>query len=140
MESHLIWFIAAALLVGLELLSGSFYLLLFGACCALAGIVAWAGGGSMLPWAAAAGSAMIGMLLLRRWRGEKPLGSNTLYDLGQAVQVAHWHDQRRLRVRYRGTDWDAERTDDSPDQPQTLYIVGQRGNTWLVAATPPTPN
>ena len=43
MTDYWVWWVAAALLVGLELLLGTFYLLAVGIAFAVGGIVAWTG-------------------------------------------------------------------------------------------------
>lgn len=43
MQAYLLWWVLAAVLVGVELTSGTFYLLVYGVAAAAAGGVAWLG-------------------------------------------------------------------------------------------------
>ncbi|MBM3115422.1 NfeD family protein [Jeongeupia naejangsanensis] len=134
-----IWLIAAAVLVGLEMLSGTFYLLAIAAGM-LAGAIAGALSAPLaLQIAVATVASLIAVAGLRRWKRRiqpKHDESNAL-DLGHKVTVEHWLDARHARVRYRGADWDAEFALPADQTLTQFYIVGQRGNTLLLDATPP---
>lgn len=142
MSPYLVWFALAVLLAGLEMLSGTFYLLLYGLACAIGGVIALLGLGDELQYAIAGLVAIAGTLWLRRRDFLKPAATSGSLDIGQKVEVESWRGEAAARVRYRGTRWDAELAPQligSPqaERPQVLYIVGQRGNTLIVAEAPP---
>lgn len=141
MENYLIWFVLAAALIGLEMLVGTFYLLVYGLACALGGVAAWAGLPVVPQLVVGALGAVSGTVWLRLHPvSAKHKGSDSL-DIGQRVEVESWKTDTHLRVRYRGTSWDAELQAPLqaplPDRPTSLYIVAQRSNTWVVSAEPP---
>ncbi|WP_374352406.1 NfeD family protein [Chitinimonas sp.] len=150
MSAYLVWFVLAAVLAGLELLSGTFYLLLYGLACAMGGLLAWAGAGEAWQYGLSAVFAVAGTIWLRRRKFLKPAETSESLDIGQRVSVESWTGENTARVRYRGTGWDAELaaplsagnstdtvallvgTASLADRPSVLFIVGQRGNTLLV--------
>lgn len=140
MSPYIVWFILAVLLAGLEMLSGTFYLLLYGVACGIAGVVALLGLGEAAQYGVAGVLAIAGTLWLRRRSFLQPAASSESLDIGQRVEVEKWQGDSAARVRYRGAGWDAELAGQSAEQterPKVLYIVGQRGNTLIVAAAPP---
>jgi membrane protein implicated in regulation of membrane protease activity len=139
MSDYLVWFILAAILAGLELLSGTLYLLLYGIACAIGGLIALVGLPDAYQYGLSAALAVIGTVWLRRRKFLKPASTTESLDIGQRVEVESWKADGTARVRYRGAGWDAELTPAAGQagQPQVLYIVSQRGNTLIVAAEPP---
>ena len=139
MSVHWIWWIAATLLIGTELITGTFYLLAVGIAVALGGVAAWLGASSEAQFAVA---GLLGVALtiaahrLRIGRATPP--PQPSLDIGQCVKVATWGADGRARVDYRGSTWDAELA--SPDVPRadTLYIVGLRGSVLLLSDRRPT--
>ncbi|MBY0237632.1 MAG: NfeD family protein, partial [Burkholderiaceae bacterium] len=91
------WWIAAGLLVAIELGTGSFYLLMLAIGCAAGAIAAHLGlGGSAQMVAAAGVGGAAGVL----WHPNRSQGARALpakanpdllMDNGQSVQVKHWH-------------------------------------------------
>jgi len=141
MEPYLAWIIAGFVLVIIELLTGTFYLLVIGLGAFAGAAVAWAGGGVFAQAVGACVVALAGTWLVRRWhRSHQPAGAgDDLLDLGQAVILEEWldGDSGRARVKYRGASWDARLAGGERPQPgATLYITGQDGNTFLVGAAP----
>lgn len=133
MLPYVFWWIVAAVLVGLELLTGTFYLLVYGAAAASAGFVAWLG--PSLPWQLLAASivAAVGTVLLRRWKRDPALAEHTVQDLdiGRVVEIERWQGTRG-QVRYRGTLWDAEFESEGVSVDAPLIIRAVRGNTLIV--------
>ena len=118
METWMIWGVLAGILLILELLSGTFYLLMicFGFCAgALLALFAMSSSAQLI------GAAVVGAgaaLLLHRskygWKGNADASSdpNVNMDIGQMVQIDQWNvsgqDRCTARVSYRGANWDAE--------------------------------
>lgn len=130
-----IWFVAAGALGAVELLSGTFYMLVL-ACAALFGAAAaWAGASLSLQFAAAAAAAVLGCFLvwkrhqaeLRRDRGPVSL------DEGQTVEVAEWKADGTAEVRYRGAQWVATAQAGFERMPGRWVIVRTEGPRLVIA-------
>ncbi|MBS4099017.1 MAG: NfeD family protein [Sulfuricella sp.] len=138
MADYVYWFIAALVLFGLEMASGTFYLLVLGIALAIGGGAALIGLGTPLQFVFAALAAVTGTLLLRLRKSTNPDDAATQsLDIGQAVQILSWHDNGTARAHYRGAEWDAEA--ESPDTPRdaTLYIKALRGSTLILTHRKP---
>jgi membrane protein implicated in regulation of membrane protease activity len=133
MQAHVWWWILAAVLVGVELTSGTFYLLVYGIAAAAAGVAAWLGLGVVVQLLTAAAIAVLGTLALRNWKRSTAHPEATLQDmdLGRLVQVESWQDGRG-QVRYRGALWDAEAETADVDRVRPLVIRAVRGNTLIL--------
>lgn len=133
MQAYIVWWIVAAVLVGLELTTGTFYLLVYGVAAAAAGITAWLGLGWAAQFLVAALIAVLGTLLLQRWKRDTGHPESTAQDMdiGQSVQVVSWQAGRG-QVRYRGALWDAESATADTDASQPLIIRAVRGNTLIL--------
>ena len=144
MEPYLAWIIAGFLLVIVELLTGTFYLLVIGVGAFAGALVAWLGGGVLVQAAGACAVALAGTVLVRQWHKthQKAGAKDNLLDLGQPVVLETWTNASAgmARVKYRGASWDARIADDSrPEAGATLYVTGQDGNTLLVGESPSSP-
>ncbi len=141
MEPYLAWIIAGFALVIIELLTGTFYLLVIGVGAFAGAAVAWAGGGYLAQAVGACAVALVGTWFVNRWhRGRQP-GSvkDNFLDLGQPVVLESWVDAASgtARVTYRGTTWDARVAAGARPEPgATLVINGQDGSTLLVGTAP----
>jgi len=138
MADFWIWWVLAAALVGLELVTGTFYLLAVGVAFALGGIAAWLGASPPAQLLIGGVFAVAGTIAAHQWRKRHaaPTPQPGL-DVGQEVQVLAWHDNGTARVNYRGTQWDAEIAAPAAARAQTMYIVGTRGSTLVIAASKP---
>lgn len=129
-----IWWVAAAVLVGIELTTGTFYLLVYGVAAAVAGIAAWLGASLVVQLLVAALIAAGGTYALRRWKGsnrDDPDASMLGMDIGKQVIVESWSDGRG-QVHYRGAVWEAEAESSRVDSTQALKIRAVKGNTLIV--------
>jgi membrane protein implicated in regulation of membrane protease activity len=133
MAPYIYWFLLALILVGLEMVSGTFYLLMLAIAMAVGGLAALFY--VALPWqfALSAVAVIIGTILLRRWKGSHAQGAvdNNL-DAGQAVKVLSWHDDGTARVFFRGAEWSAEVEDATVSHDAPLYIKSMRGSTIIL--------
>jgi len=128
------WWIAAALLVGAELLTGTYYLLAVGLALAFGGVAAWLGATSPVQFTVAAVAGVLLTAAAHQWRSRRALPPrDPPLDVGQAVHVQGWNPDGTARVAYRGTQWTAELA--TPDTPRadTMYIVAMRGSVLVVA-------
>ncbi|MEW5966070.1 MAG: NfeD family protein [Pseudomonadota bacterium] len=133
MQAYVVWWILAAVLVGVELTSGTFYLLVYGLAAAGAGLAAWLGAGFIVQLLVAGAIAALGTLALRHWKRSTahPEASVQDMDIGQPVKIESWRDGRG-QVKYRGALWDAEAESAEVDAARPLRIRAVRGNTLVL--------
>jgi len=128
------WWIAAMLLIGAELLTGTFYLLAVGIAVALGGVAAWLGAGFPLQFAIAGVLGVALTIVAHRWRLSRatpPLQPSL--DVGQSVHVETWNPDGTARVAYRGSTWDAELAARDVPRAETMYIVATRGSVLVLS-------
>lgn len=133
MQEYVAWWILAGALIGVELTSGTFYLLVYGLAAAAAGMAAWLGAGMVLQLLTAGVIAVLGTLALRHWKrsSEHPESTVPDMDIGQTVQLESWQGGRG-QVKYRGALWDAEAESAGVDSTRPLVIRAVRGNTLVL--------
>ncbi len=142
MSNWAIWFVLAGVLLGAELFTGTFYLLMIALGLAAGGIAAWTG--VLLEWQllAAAVVGVAAVLSLRRSRYGRLRQSSAnddpslLLDIGQGIEVAAWQahgSQYLARVPYRGAQWDVELLPGHHALPGPHVIREIRGSRLLVA-------
>ena len=133
MQAYVWWWILAAVLVGVELTSGTFYLLVYGIAAAVAGVAAWLGAGFVVQLLTAGVIAVLGTLALRHWKRSTTHPEATVQDMdiGQVVQVESWQDSHG-QVKYRGALWDAEAEAAGLDRSRPLVIRAVRGNVLVL--------
>jgi len=134
MVGYWIWWIVAALLIGAELVTGTFYLLALGVAAALGGVAALLGGSEPMQFAVGGVLGVVLTMLAHRWRLARatpppwpPL------DFGQSVRVQRWNADGTARVAYRGSDWDAELATSDTARAETMYIVATRANVLVLS-------
>ena len=133
MAPYITWFLLALVFLALEMISGTFYMLVLSVALAVGGIAALLGLVLPLQLTFAALAGIAGTLLLRRFknRGSATSPEQSL-DIGLPVQVLTWHESGSARVLFRGAEWDAEPlTAETPHQ-ETLYIAALRGSTLIL--------
>ena len=136
--TYWIWWALAAVLVGAELFTGTFYLLAVGGAFALGGIVAWLGGSTPVQMLSGGIFAVAGTFAAHQWRKRRAMPApQPGLDVGQEVQVLAWHHNGTARVNYRGTQWDAAVASPADKRAQTMYIVDTRGSTLVIASGRP---
>jgi membrane protein implicated in regulation of membrane protease activity len=133
-----VWWIVAAVVIGVELVVGTFYLLAIGIAIALGGVAAWLGAEKPTQFAVA---GVLGVVLtiaahrLRLTRAQPPVPAPL--DVGQAVRVQRWNPDGTARVAYRGSDWDAELAAADTPRAETMYIVSTRANVLVLSDRKP---
>ena len=133
MTDYWIWWILAAVLIGAQIVTGPFYLLVVGIAFAVGGFLAVLGLALPLQLVVAGGVAVVGTMIAHRWRGKRVPPPTPSLDLGQSVRVLDWNDDGSARVSYRGSQWNAELADAGVARAETMYIVGTRGSTLVIA-------
>jgi membrane protein implicated in regulation of membrane protease activity len=136
MEAHLAWAILGMTLVIVELLSGTFYLLVLGLAAFGAAGAAWAGADFPAQSIVAGAIAAVGCYGVHLYRVRNTTQQMPSVDSGHPARFESWIDQneRLARVSYRGADWDA-RVDggDAPEPGAVVYVQGTDGNTLKVS-------
>ena len=110
MDTYLIWLVAGFGLVIVELLSGSFYLLMLGVAAFGGAAVAYAGQGFGAQAVVAALLAVAGCYGVHLHRARNSKEQMASVDAGQPANFESWIDEGGglARVRYRGASWDAQ--------------------------------
>ena len=138
MTDYWLWWILAAILIGAELVTGTFYLLAVGIAFALGGAAALAGASRPIQLLTAGILAVVGTVIAHHWRrqrGEPALAPGL--DVGKRVHVEAWHADGSARVVYRGTHWDGVLASSDTARRNTMYIVGARGSTLVLGDEQP---
>ena len=143
MPDYLIWLIAGLGLIIIEVMSGTFYLLVLGLAALAGALAAYWGAGAFVQVVCAGVLAGIGLLAVKRWHRSRPTREqqDRSLDLGQVVTLESWldRDSKRVRVKYRGTTWDALLIGEADVQlNDTLYIHGAQGSELHVSHSPST--
>lgn len=112
MADSTIWWALAGAAVVVELLTGTFYLLMLGFGMAAGALAAHAGAATATQLVVAAvvgGGAVAAWHVVRRkhFAGGPGVNTNLNFDAGEAVQVDAWAADNTSSVRYRGTVWTA---------------------------------
>lgn len=138
MAPYVYWFLAGLVLLGLEMVTGTFYLLMLGLALGIGGIAALLGFDPPLQFALAAIAGIAGTAILRKTKSTHPAAAGELsLDIGQAVQAVVWRDDGTARVHYRGAQWDAEAESAEMPRDSTLYIKALRGSTLILTHSKP---
>ena len=134
METYSYWFLLAIVLVGLEMATGTFYLLMVSIAMAVGGLAALLGAGMVWQLILCAVAVIAGTFFLRRWKGSQVSDTDSAsLDIGQPVKVLKWNDDGSARVVYRGAEWDAELESADTPRDTTLHIAAVRGSALILA-------
>ena len=141
MSDYLMWLIAGLVLIIIEVTSGTFYLLVLGIAAFAGALAAYLGAGALAQVAYVGILAAIGLVAVNRWHQSRPTTTpqDRSLDVGQVVTLESWLDQnsKRVRVKYRGSTWDAELIGDANVQlNDMLYIRGAEGSELRVSRSP----
>lgn len=142
MEDWIVWLVLAGALVGLEIFTGTFYLLMVGFGLAAGGVAALLGGGTAIQFLVAAAIGVIATILLRKIRDGKSAqrtssDPNINLDIGQTLSIHEWHDlgggNCTSRAMYRGSMWDIDLMQGSTPSPGIFLIREVRGSRLVVS-------
>lgn len=140
MTPELLWLIAGFLLVIVELMTGTFYLLIFGLAAFLGAGAAWLGWPLLAQAMVVAAAAVAGSFWVRRRRlSLQGRGEDRPLDLGQTARFEAWVDetQRVARVHYRGAPWEADVAGEgAPNAGDLVHIVAVTGSRLTVSLRP----
>ena len=140
MEPYLLWILAGFTLMIVELLSGTFYLLMLGGAAFGGALLAWLGLGFPAQSMVSGVLAAAGCYLVHAWHQRNAGGQMVSIDAGQPASFESWTDEaaRLARVRYRGAAWDARVADGGPLAPGAIiYVTATEGSTLKVTTQRP---
>ena len=140
MDADFLWAILGLTLVIVELLTGTFYLLMLAVAAFGAALAAWAGQGFGVQTVVAAVIAGFGCYGAHVYRSKNAREQMPHVDAGQPASFENWVDPgaRLARVSYRGASWDALVEGDAAVEPGALlYVLRTEGNTLKVSTRRP---
>lgn len=138
MEASTLWWVAAGAAVAAELVTGTFYLLMFALGMAAGAIAAHAGLGLSGQFVAAALVGGGAVALWHGYRGRHPKGPraeanrDVNLDIGETVQVDHWAPDGTASVRYRGAQWTVVHRPSAAPGTGTHRVIEVSGNRLVV--------
>lgn len=143
MADWIIWFVAAGIVVVMEMFTGTFYLLMIGIGLAAAGLAALTGAGSALQFIIAAVVGVIATFALRHSKlgrfnkTEASRDPNVNLDIGQTITIEEWRTSEGsrsvARVMYRGAMWDVELAHGAAARSGPFVIREIRGSRLIVS-------
>lgn len=131
MTDSTIWWLLAGAAVAIELLTGTFYLLMLAIGLAAGAIAAHLGAGLPMQLVIAGligGGATLACYLVRK-RRPRPAGADLSLDVGETVHVASWGPDHTATVRYRGAIWTVipyGNTSEGPGNYRVREVTGSR--------------
>jgi membrane protein implicated in regulation of membrane protease activity len=141
MEADWLWAILGFALIIMELLSGTFYLLMLAVAAFGAAVSAWLGHSFAAQAVVATIVAAAGCYGVHLYRAKNDAKQMAPIDAGQPASFENWIDQPAglARVRYRGASWDAvvEGGLQAVAPGSVLYVIRADGNTLKVTASRP---
>ena len=140
MADYIVWLIAGIALIIVELVSGTFFLLVLGIAALAGAAVAWSGHGIWPQAISAAVVAAAGVVWVYRWRKGSARQQMPSLDVGQTAAFESWVSEggRHARVTYRNTQWDAHIQGPADGLAgEIFYIVSVDGSTLKISKTRP---
>lgn len=141
MDESTVWWLLVGGAVALELVTGTFFLLMLAVGLVAGALTAHAGGDLTQQLVAAAvvgGGAVVAWQRWRLRRRPSPRASENRdvnLDIGETVVVDHWQTDGTARVKYRGAEWTVELQNPLPlPGPGTYRVVSVHGNRLIVRA------
>lgn len=111
MDESTVWWLLAGAVVALELVAGTFFLLMLALGLAVGALAAHAGlglSGQLVAAALVSGGAIVAWQRFRRGRVAQlsaAANPDVNLDIGETVHVTAWAPDGTARVRFRGADW-----------------------------------
>ena len=140
MAPYLIWLLAGLGLVIVELLSGTFYLLMLGIAAFGGGAAAYFGQGLEVQIVLAAVIATAGCYGVHIYHAKNSTEQMSSVDAGQPANFEHWVDEGGglARVKYRGASWEAHVDGQGALKAGALlYVKKTEGHTLKVSRLRP---
>jgi membrane protein implicated in regulation of membrane protease activity len=140
MDLSLVWLIAGFILIIVELLTGTFYLLVLGIAALGGAGVGYAGGAFVWQTVVAAIVAVAGVVWVNQYKKRMAPKRMQGLDFGQPAAFDSWVNKSagHARVKYRDALWDAQVAGDASGEPgEILYVNSVDGSTLKVSKTRP---
>jgi membrane protein implicated in regulation of membrane protease activity len=139
MDAYLMWAVAGIVLIIVEMLTGTFYLLVLGVGALAAAGAAWLGQSFWVQAVVTAAVAVAGVILVNRFRGKSLPAAQQALDVGQSVTLDSWINEvdGLARVKYRNAQWEARVVGERVAGGTVFYIQAVEGNTLSVSASRP---
>jgi membrane protein implicated in regulation of membrane protease activity len=141
MDYGIVWAVIGLVLVIVELLTGTFYLLMLGIAAFGAALAAWMGLEFSVQAIVAVVVSAVGCYGVHLYRAKNKAQQMAPIDAGMPASFESWVDAkaRLARVRYRGASWDArvEGFEGAIEPGATVYVLATDGNTLRVARNRP---
>ena len=139
MTDSTIWWLLAGIAVAVEMVTGTFYLLML-AVGMIAGALAAHLGASVIVQIVVAAVVGGGAVVAWHWKRSKsprPAQANAnrdvQMDIGETVHVEQWNDDATASVKYRGAQWTVELAErDATPQPGLFKVRKLNGNRLVV--------
>lgn len=140
MDHAIVWAVIGFVLVIVELLTGTFYLLMLGVAAFGAALAAYLGFQFGTQSIVAALVSAVGCYGVHVYRARNRAQQMAPIDAGMPASFESWVDarERLAKVRYRGASWEA-RVDglEAVEPGATVYVLEAVGNTLRVAKNKP---
>lgn len=139
MDAYLLWAIAGIVLIIVEMLTGTFYLLVLGIAALMAAGAAWMGQSFWVQAVVTAAVTIAGVILVNRYRDKGSTAPQRSLDVGQSVTIESWISEADglARVNYRNAQWEARVTGERVPGGKVFYIHAVEGSTLLVSPAKP---
>ncbi|MBX9905640.1 MAG: NfeD family protein [Burkholderiales bacterium] len=139
MEMYLLWAVTGIVLIIIEMLTGTFYLLVLGIAALAAAAAAYLGQSFWVQAVTVAAVSVLGVILIKRFRGTVQPAADRGLDVGQTVMLDAWISEADglARVKYRNAQWEAQVTGERVPGGKVFYIHAVDGNTLRVSAVRP---
>jgi membrane protein implicated in regulation of membrane protease activity len=134
MGASTLWWLLLVALVVLELLTGTFYLLMLALGAGAAALVAHTGAGfnAQVLTAAVVGGGATVLWHLKRGKPTAHSARDMNLDIGETVQVAQWSEIGEALVQFRGSTWQAKAEAPKSCLAGPHEIVGLDGNRLVL--------
>ncbi|HCX80614.1 MAG: hypothetical protein A3E00_12370 [Curvibacter sp. RIFCSPHIGHO2_12_FULL_63_18] len=138
MSQPTLWWLVTGAIVAVELLTGTFYLLMLGLGAVAAALAAHLGANLTVQLVLASlvggGAVVVWHLKRAASRTEAPAqaNANVNLDIGETVQVGSWNADGTASVHYRGTQWTVMHRAGINPTPGAHRVAEMVGNRLLV--------
>jgi membrane protein implicated in regulation of membrane protease activity len=138
MAESTIWWVLAGGLIAVELLSGTFYLLMLAIGVAAAGLAAQLGADTTVQMTVAAlvgGGAVIAWRAIKQRKPGQAVAQasqDVNLDIGEVVHVEAWSADGTANVKYRGANWQVALAPGQTARPGGHTVVAVTGNRLIV--------
>ena len=143
MHDSTIWWLATGAAVGLELMTGTFYLLMLAIGTGAAALSAHAGATTTVQFVVGALVGCAAVVVFHQMRKRKPSDPSVRamrsvnLDVGEMIMVEHWQPDGTANVKYRGANWTAIHREGIVPTPGAHRVIELVGSRLLIGKVPP---